>query len=107
MAAGDVVNTTARLQSNRIKEVVAAHFGVSVAQLVGRTGDRAHAWPRQIAAYLCAHEGGNGPSRLGHLFERDHTTMAHAVRKVAARIAQDEGLAAEIGRLAARCREGA
>jgi chromosomal replication initiation ATPase DnaA len=62
-----------------IESAVAAVFEVGVEDLRGRTrGSARTAFARQVAMYL-AHVGcGVSLTEVGHLFERDRTTVAHA-----------------------------
>ena len=62
-----------------IESAVAAVFEVAVEDLRGRTrGSARTAFARQVAMYL-AHVGcGVSLTEVGHLFERDRTTVSHA-----------------------------
>ena len=62
-----------------IESAVAAVFEVAVEDLRGRTrGSVRTAFARQVAMYL-AHVGcGVSLTEVGHLFERDRTTVSHA-----------------------------
>ena len=105
------IGATARrklLLATRIRDVVAAHFGITVAEIVGSRSSRQCARPRQIAMFICARHTGLSSPRIGALFGgRDYSTVLYAVRKIAARKAADPALAAEIDALVARCRAGA
>jgi hypothetical protein len=92
---------------HRVRDVVAAHFGITITEIVGKGSTRRHAWPRQIAMYICARHTGLTSVQIGHIFgDRDHTTVLHSVHKVAARVAANPALAAEVSALTARCRGG-
>jgi chromosomal replication initiation ATPase DnaA len=62
-----------------IESAVAAVFEVGIEDLRGRTrGSARTAFARQVAMYL-AHVGcGVSLTEVGHLFERDRATVAHA-----------------------------
>jgi chromosomal replication initiation ATPase DnaA len=62
-----------------IESAVAAVFEVGVEELRGKTrGSARTAFARQVAMYL-AHVGcGVSLTEVGHLFDRDRTTVAHA-----------------------------
>lgn len=61
--------------------------------------------PRQIAMYLCKELTTRSLPEIGRRFGgRDHTTVLHAVRKIAARIATDEIFAGKIATLKAEIR---
>jgi chromosomal replication initiation ATPase DnaA len=91
-----------------VRDVVAAHFGITVAEIIGRNAARRHVWPRQVAMYICARETGLSSSCIARFFgDRDHTTALHAISKVAARVASDPTFSVTLSRLVARCRAGA
>ncbi len=92
----------------RIQRLVAAAYGVTRADLLGRSLRHRIVRPRQVAMYLvkvCAdrslHETGR---RFGG---RDHTTVLHAVRKIEGLLASDPVLAKRISRLRTCIGEGA
>jgi chromosomal replication initiation ATPase DnaA len=86
-------------------DMVATHFGLTRAEMVGARGASGIAQARHIAMYLCRRELGTSAAGLGRLFRRDHSSVVHAARKVAARIAENPAFAAEVAALAARWRE--
>jgi hypothetical protein len=89
-----------------VREIVARHFGITVAELVGAGRTRRQSWPRQIAIYLCLIEGGMRYSVVQQIFNgRDHSTLRVAVRVVRARMQRDPDAAAEIAALVARCKQ--
>jgi Bacterial dnaA protein helix-turn-helix len=94
------------LVAHQIRDLVAMHFGITVAEIVGQRTTRKCAWPRQIAMYICARQTGLSLPRIGRIFGRDHSTVIHAVRLVGARMAADPALAAEISTLIETCRRG-
>jgi len=89
-----------------VREVVAKHFGITVAELVGAGRTRRQSWPRQIAIYLCLIEGGMRYSVVQQIFNgRDHSTLRAATRVVRDKIGRDPEMAREIGALAERCKQ--
>jgi hypothetical protein len=64
--------------------VVCRHFGLSETQLLARRRDANIVWPRHVAMYLAQVLTCHSFPELGRRFgNRDHTTVLHAVRKVA------------------------
>ena len=91
----------------QIRDVVAAHFGVTRVEHVGAHLLRRVAWPRQVAMYICARYAGLPPREIAVLFgNRDQSTVRFAVRAVAARQRRRRALAADITALIAKCRLG-
>jgi hypothetical protein len=60
----------------------AAKYGVSAADIVGRSRERSVLIPaRQEAMYFCAKDTPYGMPEIGKAFNRDHTTVLHGIRK--------------------------
>lgn len=67
------------------------HFGLSADELLSSARTRRIAWPRQVAMYLSRELTDESLPAIGrHFGGRDHTTVLHAWRRTAARIADDE-----------------
>jgi len=89
-----------------VREVVAWHFGITVAQLVGARASRRHSWPRQIAIYICVVQGGMRLGVVQKVFGgRDHSTVSTSTKVVRDKIARDPEVAREIGALVERCKQ--
>jgi len=76
-----------------IQASVAEVFCIPLALLMARVRRPEVAVPRQIAMYLAYSETSRSLPELGVLFERDHTTVLHALKAVGARIKRDPGFA--------------
>jgi chromosomal replication initiator protein len=73
-----------------IQERTAEAFGISVTQLVSSSRSGSIAWPRHVAMYLARELTGQSLPAIGHAFGgRAHTTVMHACRRTAERIAGD------------------
>jgi chromosomal replication initiation ATPase DnaA len=89
-----------------VRQVVARHFGITVAELVADGRTRRKSWPRQIAIYLCVVEGGMRYAVVQQIFNgRDQSTLRSSVRVVRVRMQRDPGAAAEIAALVERCKQ--
>jgi len=77
----------ARPSAARIVAAVSSASGVPVVDILGarRRRDILHA--RQMAAHLAVRLTGISLPRIGRALDRDHTTVAHSDRRVAARLA--------------------
>ena len=90
----------------RIRDVVAAHYGLTRVELIGAGSIRCAARPRQVAMYICARHAGLPSRDIAALFgDRDQSTVRFAVRAVAARQRRIPALAADIAALIAKCRQ--
>jgi chromosomal replication initiator protein len=65
-------------------------FGVSMDELLSSSRAQPLAWPRQVAMYLARELTDATLPAIGRAFGgRNHTTVLHAYRKTAERIAND------------------
>jgi chromosomal replication initiator protein len=84
--AGAAVRSIAAIQA-----AVGEHFGISREELLSPGRAARIAWPRQVAMYLARELTGDSLPEIGRRFGgRDHTTVLHACRRTAARIATDD-----------------
>ena len=79
-----------------IRDKTAAHFNVKVADLRGVRRQREIARPRQIAMYLSKTLTTRSLPDIGRVFDRDHTTVMHAVKTVESLLKTDKNLAEDI-----------
>jgi chromosomal replication initiator protein len=82
-----------------IQCAVADLYGIRQIEMLSERRHQGVAWPRQVAMYLCREMTTHSLPAIGRMFGgRDHTTIIHGCRKVEARIAADETIAAEVDR---------
>jgi chromosomal replication initiator protein len=71
-----------------IQAAACEHFGLTLAELLSRSRAERVLWPRQAAMYLCKELTTQSLPAIGRAFGgRDHTTVLHACKRVAAHIA--------------------
>lgn len=75
-----------------IQKKVAEYFNISVKEMQSSRRARNVARPRQIAMYLAKQLTSRSLPEIGRKFDRDHTTVMHAVRKVEELILEDPGM---------------
>lgn len=81
---------------DEIQKKVAEHFNISVKEMQSSRRARNVARPRQIAMFLAKQLTSRSLPEIGRKFDRDHTTVMHAVRKVDELIMEDASLAESI-----------
>ena len=82
-----------RPASQTILRAVAKHYHVTSVDLVSARRDHPLAFARQVAMYLVRQQTMLSLPAIGRLFrKRDHTTVLHAVRKIASLRKQDPEL---------------
>jgi chromosomal replication initiator protein len=100
-------NGRARAMTVReIQEQTAGAFGVTVEALVSASRVSALAWPRQVAMYLARELTDQTLPAIGRAFGgRNHTTVLHAYKRTAERIAGDPDAFETVRRLTESLRE--
>ncbi len=88
-----------RTTIDEIQKKVAEHFNISVKEMQSSRRARTVARPRQIAMYLAKQLTSRSLPEIGRKFDRDHTTVMHAVRKVEELILEDISLAENVDTL--------
>ena len=88
-----------RTTIDEIQKKVAEHFSISVKEMQSSRRARTVARPRQIAMFLAKQLTSRSLPEIGRKFDRDHTTVMHAVRKIEELLGQDTALAESIDSL--------
>lgn len=84
----------------QIISVVAAHFGLTFDEIVGKSREKRVAFPRQIIMFLMREELKNSYPSIGtEIGGRDHTTAMHAFAKIRKEMDKDEKTRQEINML--------
>ena len=88
-----------RLSVQEIQEATCAELGVPLDELRGTTRAARAAWARQVAMYLARELTDATLPAIGRDFGRNHTTVMHACRRTAERIAGDPAAYETVRRL--------
>jgi chromosomal replication initiator protein len=91
------------LQIDDIIRTVADHYGLDRECVVARSRSKMPTHARQVAMYLSKTTSQHSLAEIGRCFDRNHTTVLHAVRSIGAKLKNDEELKADIDLLSARC----
>jgi chromosomal replication initiator protein len=87
----------------RIQELTAEAFGLTCEELLSASRRPSMAWPRQVAMYLAReHTSETLPAIAARFGGRNHTTVMHACRRTAERIAGDPEAFEAVRRLTER-----
>ena len=71
-----------RVTIEEIQRKVAEHYNIRVAEMTSKRRDRPVARPRQIAMFLAKELTTKSLPDIGRAFDRDHTTVIHAVKAI-------------------------
>jgi chromosomal replication initiator protein len=88
-----------KLSVEDIQLHVGAAFGLSLEELLSGGREPRLAWPRQIAMHLARELTDQTLPAIGRAFGRGHTTVLHACRRTAERVASDPEAFALVDRL--------
>ena len=84
----------------RIREEVARHWNVKPDGLSSKRRTKDVMVPRQVAMYLIKEMLDESLVRIGRLFGgRDHSTVIHSIRRVQAKMHEDEDFALQVNRV--------
>jgi chromosomal replication initiator protein len=91
----DIIPAGARrpLTIDRIQEVVADYYQLTVEELKSKRRDKHIVFPRQVAMYIVREETPSSLPVIGQAFGgRDHTTALHSIDKIENELKEDERL---------------
>ncbi|RZW26614.1 MAG: chromosomal replication initiator protein DnaA [Desulfobulbaceae bacterium] len=91
-----LAGSTPELTSRGITELVSDQFKLSLEELRSKTRKRAIAFPRQVAMYLCRKHTEETLAEIGKVFNRDHSTVMHAVKVVSTLNRRDASVASQL-----------
>ncbi|WP_205696220.1 chromosomal replication initiator protein DnaA [Conexibacter sp. SYSU D00693] len=88
--AAGAVGSAPTITVERIQELTCEAFGLTRDELLSTSRAARVAWPRQVAMFLAREHTAESLPRIGRSFGgRDHTTVLHACRRTAERLAKD------------------
>ncbi|ORX04119.1 chromosomal replication initiator protein DnaA [Mycolicibacillus trivialis] len=97
--------STMQISAATIMAATAEYFDTTVEELRGPGKSRALAQPRQIAMYLCRELTDLSLPKIGQSFDRDHTTVMYAQRKILAEMAERREVFDHVKELTNRIRQ--
>ena len=72
-----------KIEIHDIQKVTAAHFNITVSDLLSNKKGRSFSCPRHIAMYLCRKRTSHSFKEIGQAFDnRDHSTVIYSVKKI-------------------------
>ena len=89
-----------RPPGRKISDIVAAHYGITHAEIRGDSRRKMYITPRHVGMYLCVRHAGMSFPYTGRVFNRDHTTVLYGVERIERLCAACPEFAAEVAKLA-------
>ena len=100
-----VVGVNQVLTAAMISELVSGQFKVSVKELQSKSRKRAITIPRQIAMYLARKHTEESLVDIGKIFNRDHSTVLHAIKVVTDKLVRDTSVNAQLEILSSKVKQ--
>ena len=88
----------------KVTRAVAKEFGILISELRSTRRSQSLVLPRQCAMWLCRKLCHASYPELGQFFERQHSSVIHAVRKLESRLDHEPTLRLRLARLEEACR---
>ncbi|WP_267617516.1 chromosomal replication initiator protein DnaA [Gordonia bronchialis] len=98
---------TLEISAASILAITAEYFDISVEELRGPGKTRSIAQARQISMYLCRELTDLSLPKIGETFDRDHTTVMYAERKIRKEMAERRKVYDHVQELTARIKQRA
>lgn len=100
VALRDILSAQRRQVSiDNIQKTVASYYGIKVSDLKSKSRKASIARPRQIAMSLAKQLTSLSLPDIGEAFERDHTTVIHAIKKIDEMKASDPKIREDVANL--------
>jgi chromosomal replication initiator protein len=93
------------LSTEKIRDFVAGQFNVRAEDLRSKSRKRTIALPRQISMYLARKYTDEGLAEIGQAFNRDHSTVLHAIRVITEAMARNSSIRWQVDLLSKKLQE--
>lgn len=91
-----IVGVNQVLTTATIGELVSGQFKVSLEDLRSRSRKRSITFPRQVAMYLSRKYTEESLADIGRAFNRDHSTVLHAIKAVTGQVVRNSSVGAQL-----------
>jgi chromosomal replication initiator protein len=91
-----IVGVNQILTAATIGELVCGQFKVSLEDLRSRSRKRSIAFPRQVAMFLARKYTEESLADIGRAFNRDHSTVIHAIKAVSTQVVRNSSVGAQL-----------
>ena len=92
----DLLPAPAHLTGEAIRNFVGTQFRISVEELKSRSRKRSVSFPRQVAMYMTRKYTSQSLADIGGLYNRDHSTVLHAIRTITRDMSRDASVGEQI-----------
>ena len=92
----ELVGEQEPLSTEVIRDLVCRHFRVTKEELASRSRKQSVTLPRQVAMYLSRKFTDASLEAIGRLFNRDHATVCHSIKKIERRVKESPTLRSQV-----------
>ena len=101
-----LIDSPVQINGKVIRDLVGCRYNVSVEDLKSRSRKRSITFPRQIAMYLTRKYTDHSLADIGALYNRDHSTVLHAVKVITRDRSQKNSIREQIDILSRELKKG-
>jgi len=80
----------------KISDVVAFHYGLTRAEIRGGSRRKIYVNPRHVAMFICVKFAGLSFMHTARVFNRDHTSVLHGVKRIERMCVKDSAVWADV-----------
>jgi chromosomal replication initiator protein DnaA len=88
-----------------IRDLIGRQFRVSTEELRSRSRKRSIAFPRQVGMYLTRKFTNRSLTDIGNIYNRDHSTVLHAIKAITKDMAQQDSVRRQVEMLCAKLKK--
>ncbi len=101
-----LVGASVQVDGKMIRDLVGCQYNVSVEDLKSRSRKRSVSFPRQVAMYLTRKYTDHSLADIGALYNRDHSTVLHAVKVITRDRSRKNSIREQIDILSRKLKKG-
>jgi chromosomal replication initiator protein len=91
-----LIGASVEITGESIRDLIGCQFRVSVEDLQSRSRKRAVTFPRQVAMYLTRKYTDKSLADIGNMYNRDHSTVLHAIKTITRDISQQTSVREQV-----------
>ncbi len=92
----ELIGEPGPLSAEAIRDLVCRHFRISKEELSSKSRKQAVTLPRQVAMYLTRKFTDDSLEAIGRLFNRDHATVFHSIKKIEKKVQESSQLRSQV-----------
>ncbi len=100
-----LVGISHEMSALMIRDLISDQFKISIGDLKSRSRKKTIAFPRQVAMYLSRKYTEDSLADIGHLYNRDHSTVLYAIRVVTQKMARNASIRGQVNLLCSKLKK--